>query len=83
MTFGGKPNLGAMTAVEGRTSHNCDANITPANSAPGPKPQRFAAKQRHGFGFHLADVAGSHFGISQAGFVAMIEQLVTELMEKG
>ena len=38
--------------------------------------QRFAAKQRHGFGFHLADVAGRHFGIGQVGFIAMTEQLV-------
>ena len=45
--------------------------------------QRFAAKQRHGFGFHLADVAGRHFGIGQVGFIAMTEQLVAELMEKG
>ena len=51
-------------------------NVPPTESSA-RKSQRFAAKHRHGFGFHLADVAGGHFGIGQVGFVAMTEQLMT------
>ena len=50
----------------------------PATEFGARKSQRFAAKERHGFGFHLADIARGHFGIGQVGFVAMTEQLVTE-----
>ena len=45
--------------------------------------QRFATEQRYGFRFHLADIARGHFGIGKVGLIAMAEQLMAELMEKG
>jgi hypothetical protein len=35
------------------------------------KPQRFAAKQRHGFGFYLANVPGCGFGVGKVALVTV------------
>ena len=45
--------------------------------------QRFAAKQRHGFGFHLANVSGCGFGVGKVALIAMAKGNVSQLMEKG
>jgi len=45
--------------------------------------QRFAAKQRHGFGFNLANISGRGFGVGKVALIAMAKGNVSQLMEKG
>ena len=47
------------------------------------KPKRFAAKQRHGFGFNLANISGCGFRVGKVALIAMAKGNVSQLMEKG
>ena len=47
------------------------------------QPKRFAAKQRHGFGFYLANISGCGFGVGKVALIAMAKGNVSQLMEKG
>ena len=46
------------------------------------KAERFAAKQRHGFGFYLASVSGCGFGVGKVAFIAVAEGDVGQFVEQ-
>ena len=53
------------------------ADITPAEFSAG-KPERFTAKQRHGFGFYLANVSWCGFGVGKVALIAMAKGNVSQ-----
>ena len=87
LRFGPRENLvGGVENALGRTSPMAwpgPATGYSPDYIPRLEAQRFAAKQRHGLGFNLANISGCGFGVGKVALIAMAKGNMSQLMEKG